>query len=126
MTNISQQSFFSKTSHQPSLFLVFIFDSQISLFSLYQQASDQGPSGDKNQKSKRIEEDSGEPAAKKPNSKIQILPSRYHHPLHSANCHLYNAYALEELVRFSVEYRRIVLRGSYRGDLRHGSQTGKD
>ena len=65
---------YSKTFNHPSLFLVFISNSLTLLFSLYQQASDQGPAGDKNQKSKRIEEDLGEPAAKKANSKIQILP----------------------------------------------------
>ena len=49
------------------------------LFSLYQQASDQGPSGDKNQKSKQGDEDSGEPAAKKPNSEIEIYYIRKEH-----------------------------------------------
>lgn len=43
------------------------------------KASDQGPSGDKNQKSKRIDEDSGEPAAKKPNiDKESNVPSTTH------------------------------------------------
>jgi len=44
------------------------------------KASDQGVSGDKNQKSKQIEEDSGEPAAKKPNIDKESNASSTTHP----------------------------------------------
>ena len=42
---------------------------------LFLQASDQGDSGDKSQKPNQREEDSGEPAAKKPHGKISIFVS---------------------------------------------------
>ena len=49
------------------------------------QASDQGIPGDKNQETKQNEEDSGEPAAKRPHGKISLLFQNLFHKCQTFN-----------------------------------------